>query len=441
MKSPIPQRITVRMYQVGFGDCFLVTFDYAAELDDGRAVRHMLIDFGSTHAADGSELTDIADLIKQRLGGTLDVLVISHRHRDHIGAFANDDVMKSLRGLRPSLLLRPWTEDPQLRNPVGRGQPAERSYVRALRNAQMFADRLEATVPSKDRNASLDTLRHVAQASLTSNRIAIKRLDNWASGAKTKALYLSAGEPVPLEDYIPGVSCEVLGPPRIDQWPDIVRQRYNDANEFWLTSRQLADDAPAVPVSTSDLREWEKLTAPSGLGPARWLLDRLVTHHQNNLIDLVDEMDGALNNTSLVLLFTAGNGRRRRRLLFPGDAQIENWAYVLKLVSELNDTRGLDDIDLVKVGHHGSRNATPKTLVGLWDEGKSCKRMVALMSTKSDVHGRNGQHPVPKPTLVEALKARMPLFRTDTLPAGRHVVTVQAAVDDRRRRFEQVDDA
>jgi len=441
VNTPVPQHITARMYQVGFGDCFLVSFHYAAALGDGRAVRHMLIDFGSTHTAQGSELTMIADLIQKTVDGKLDVLVVSHRHRDHIGAFANDDVMQTMRDLQPSLLIRPWTENPHLRDPDGRDRRAQRRYVNVLDHAQKFADKVEAALPSEGHNASLDGVRNVAQASVTSNQCAITRLDDWARNRKTKALYLSAGNPVPLEDYIPGVSCDVLGPPRIEQWPDIVRQRYNDADEFWLASRQLTADAPAAPVATSNPGEWYKLTGPSGLGPARWLLNRLVAHHRDNLVDLVDEVDGALNNTSLVLLFTAGAGRRRRRLLFPGDAQIENWEFVFKQLSDREGNRGLDDIDLVKIGHHGSRNATPKSLVALWDKSHSCKRMVALMSTKADVHGRNGPHPVPKPTLVDALEARMPVFRTDTLPPGRHVVAVQAAVDSRRRRFEEVNDA
>ena len=46
--SVSPYRITVRMYQVGFGDCFLLSFAYSTALPDGRRERHLLIDFGST---------------------------------------------------------------------------------------------------------------------------------------------------------------------------------------------------------------------------------------------------------------------------------------------------------------------------------------------------------------------------------------------------------
>jgi hypothetical protein len=41
-----PTGLTVRMYQVGFGDCFLLTFHYPKTGD-----RHVLIDFGSSNLA------------------------------------------------------------------------------------------------------------------------------------------------------------------------------------------------------------------------------------------------------------------------------------------------------------------------------------------------------------------------------------------------------
>ena len=37
-----PRGVSIRTYNVGFGDCFLLSFDY------GGAERHVLIDFGST---------------------------------------------------------------------------------------------------------------------------------------------------------------------------------------------------------------------------------------------------------------------------------------------------------------------------------------------------------------------------------------------------------
>ena len=68
-----------------------------------------------------------------------------------------------------------------------------------------------------------------------------------------------------------------------------------------------------------------------------------------------------MNNTSVILLFEVG-----ARPLFPGDAQVENWSYALEDAPDHEATRALlADVDLYKVGHHGSLNATPKKL--LWE--------------------------------------------------------------------------
>lgn len=72
-------------------------------------------------------------------------------------------------------------------------------------------------------------------------------------------------------------------------------------------------------------------------------------------------MDDQLNNTSLILLFSVEGDGGTKRMLFGGDAQIENWEYALKLADVEANRVLLRDVDLYKVGHHGSRNATPRT--------------------------------------------------------------------------------
>jgi len=87
----------------------------------------------------------------------------------------------------------------------------------------------------------------------------------------------------------------------------------------------------------------------------------------------------------------------------------------------------LSDVDLYKVGHHGSRNATPKSLFRLWgEEPNPDKPMLALLSTMPGVHGRSDATAVPRGPLVEALERRMTLVRTDELDSGPGFVTVAA---------------
>src|SRR5690242_12053280 len=55
--APVLATVRVRMYQVGFGDCFLLSFEYK---NKAERARHILIDFGTRQLATGLNLTDIA---------------------------------------------------------------------------------------------------------------------------------------------------------------------------------------------------------------------------------------------------------------------------------------------------------------------------------------------------------------------------------------------
>lgn len=129
------------------------------------------------------------------------------------------------------------------------------------------------------------------------------------------------------------------------------------------------------------------------------------------LTTIVRWLDDALNNTSLVLLIEAAG----KRMLFPGDAQIENWGWALKQVKEVSSVRtALRDIDLLKVGHHGSRNGTPRSLHALWVNAAIKKKRVALLSTRKGVHGKTDATAVPRLTLLQGLNAVADVYSTDT---------------------------
>jgi hypothetical protein len=134
--------------------------------------------------------------------------------------------------------------------------------------------------------------------------------------------------------------------------------------------------------------------------------------HAQQLFELVRIIDDALNNTSVILLFTVGT----TRLLFPGDAQIENWQYALKRSDRSEQIRKeLATVDVYKVGHHGSRNATPKTL---WRGFKNRRHgLRTIMSTKAGKFpGRPGSGTeVPRDTLKKALIAETKLTNTQDL--------------------------
>jgi hypothetical protein len=138
----------------------------------------------------------------------------------------------------------------------------------------------------------------------------------------------------------------------------------------------------------------------------------------------VRALDDAMNNTSLILLLEVGE----LSMLFPGDAQIENWQFTLdKLKNDPVLRAKLAAIDLYKVGHHGSRNATPRSLHTLWTQRPAdAPPLTALMSTKPGVHGESVMTAVPRQTLVDALKKVATLLSTDDLPRDKLFVEIEA---------------
>lgn len=424
-----PSRVSVRVYQVGFGDCFLLSFDYDSALADERSERHLLIDFGSTRWPKAHEprYPEIAADIAARTGGTLDAVVITHRHKDHISGYGNDQAAAVIAGLNPKVVLRPWTENPAAATQAtGPALLDDRSsaYARGLAQAQAFAEAVTEVVDEQARGFRGD-LRQFALDQLA-NQEAITTLDGLAQATGTGGSYLFAGEASGLETLLPGVTTSVLGPPTIEQWPQVTGDREDDP-EYWLRQRGLlgamlaAAQAPPETVRAAEAAA----DAPVDPGPVRWIVERLHAQQTHSLLRIVRSLDDALNNTSLILLFETG----KRKLLFPGDAQIENWSYTLTSPEASALKTPLPEVDFYKVGHHGSRNATPRhALVGLWS-GRA-KPLTSAMSTLPGVHGESEATAVPRTTLCDALAALGTLHRTDTFPPGTIARELSASTAD-----------
>jgi len=417
MPEQSPQSLTIRTYQVGFGDCFLLSFEYPSEK------RHVLIDFGSTGFPKGAP-DDLMDRVAKQIAtdceDKLHAVVATHRHKDHISGFATAKDGKGtgdiIAKLQPDVVIQPWTEQPDLQpdakgpaTTAGAGRDAKGVYLASLSQMQDFAEtalKNLAGFRSVIEDAVLDELDFVGDDNLK-NRSAI---ENLAAMGGANSHFVHAGiEKSGLEGVLPGVKVTVLGPPTLEQSEEIRKQRSKDSSEFWQLTE--LTDASLIHLQAQRLFADAK-TAEDDPVYARWFRKQTARVHAESLLSLVRVLDDAMNNTSVILLFEVGG----KAFLFPGDAQIENWSFALKDEAIRNR---LKSVNVYKVGHHGSLNATPKTSLWPLFERKakeaSEQRLYTLLSTMEGKHGsvKSGTE-VPRRTLLTELKEESNLTATNT---------------------------
>ena len=438
MPDAKPTGLRIRAYDVGFGDAFLLTFTYPKKAQAREQKRHVLIDFGSTGLPEGTpadQMVRVAQDIRTECGGVngkLHVVVATHRHKDHISGFATDGdaTGKIISALKPEVVIQPWTEDPKVsRNATGlRPAAAARSSVAGQSQSAFVGQLGDMHAVAAAVSAEVDHLndrRKFAQGltpglteqlqflSVDNNLPNASAVDNLAGMGK-QTHYVNHGYKLDLQNVLPGVKVRVLGPPTIEQYANVKKERASDKDEFWMLQAAAAGFW-GLQASTGELvhdfilgktrlfpqAEFYKDSIPAH---NRWFVRRVRSTRGNQLLGIVRILDKAMNNTSVILLFEVGD----KKFLFPGDAQIENWEYAL---SNQDDVEALRDVCLYKVGHHGSRNATPKTLWGLFQNKKDATeaggpgRLSSIVSTMADKHGHEASNTeVPRKTLVSALK-------------------------------------
>lgn len=404
-------KLLIRMYDVGFGDCFLIVVP-------GNPKRSILVDAGFHAQGKGSFAgTALAEQVivdVTRLTGKkrIDVVIATHRHQDHVFSF-NAKVWDELE---VGEVWMPWVEDPK-----------NRAARRLWKKQAAFAAQLAAALPgfqlapedAKEAGFLLWNAGHGAGPKgfeAWSNADAMERLRHgFASRDLVEPRYLPTKEAFP-ETFesaaLPGVRVVVLGPPR-----DAALITELDPERDGETYRALALRAAGGPtegVIPSPFSEAWTAAPPDDGSPAPLLAEE--EERLRALARSVDPMfaaralDDMINATSLVLVLQIG----KARLLLPGDAEWGTWKRIL---ADDGARALLAGTTFFKIGHHGSHNGTPKSLVEeVLPEGLS-----AMLSTqKGPGTYRND---IPLDALLQALARQgVRVVRTDEkakrLPAG-----------------------
>ena len=411
-----PAGIRIRMYRVGFGDFFLLS------LRQGEAVEHVLIDCG-VHAKPTNSIGAAIEQLKADTGGRIALIIMTHRHADHISGFAQRNEAGNLKfnEFTVGKVWMPWFENPR-----------DQKAVRFQANLTAVATRLQLSFAARADKADTqfqsmaENITGVLAANgVSSNQIALDMLHSGFADGKTTIQYLTAGSvpELPQELVDMGFGAQILGPPSD---PALISQMDGKAHQYLaeIDASIERERAPAgVPIFDDgfdgDAADYRPEDLGTG-GSAR--IEKEVANAQPDAVRAIAaQADNTINNQSVVALLTFND----KKLLFAGDAQWGNWQNFLfggalgspghtALTPEALAI--LRSIDFYKVGHHGSTNATPIDALEAMREG-----IVAMCSTAVGAYGKvANKSEVPRVPLMEALERKTggKLARSDQVAAA-----------------------
>jgi hypothetical protein len=415
-KMQAPEKgVTVRMYCLGHGDCFLLAFPRQG----GGDPVYVLIDCGykpgspdflnKIHTVDAEgnhiekvrSIDDTVNHITNATGGHLDLVIMTHEHQDHLNGFWKE-VDPYFQNFEIEQAWLAWTEDPndQLANDLRKRYKDQLLGLVKARNQLAVAVGVnDMSVGRLDRLLSLEfggegsafdlqgMLAVANDPTKSANKQGMKLIKDKAF-ERSGVQYLRPGEKIWPVPGSAGARAFVLGPPHSE---NLLSDEAPVGSELFplqdLSSHSLSfsaavqgdpgqhvapfDECYCIPADlaltlpffqenyggTNDgIDERDNVETPPN-PPWRRIDEEWLYSAEN----LALKLNTGLNNTSLVLAFELTASKKI--LLFPGDAQRGNWIswndYTWKDGDETITARELlNRTVLYKVGHHGSQNAT-----------------------------------------------------------------------------------
>jgi hypothetical protein len=389
--------VKIRMYRQGLGDCFLLAFATGA-----ARPFYMLIDCGVLLGTQDAveRMRRVAASLRDSTGGTIDVLVATHQHWDHLSGF--DQARDLFDQIAFGEVWVAWTEDPT--NDLGNRLRARRKvHLRALDSA---AKSLRAAGDADQAGTIEAVLGFFGDPAADGQPSRIEAALDYVLGRGKPPRYRAPGEIVGL----PGSPARVyvLGPPE-DEALLLRSTPSQRASEVYEKRLGLSEEsaffaavtAKEISVPTPEEQELRDLSFPFDdvyrVDPKQAKEDEFFQEHyygnppcppapaaasgaapssaepdpsdlswrqiEGDWLAGADtltlQLDSDTNNTSLALAIELSPGGKV--LLFPGDAQVGNWLSWQTVQWAADGVSGADLLRrtaFYKVGHHASHNAT-----------------------------------------------------------------------------------
>jgi hypothetical protein len=212
------KNITVRMYNVGFGDSFLMLIPNSAK---PKQPLKILIDCGVHNAGTNPDfaINDVAQQIVKDVTEAdgvprIDLVIVTHRHQDHVSGFADAIIWDKVEVKE---VWMPWTED--YTDPEARKILETQSKIAKHLAAALTAQLTVAASPAAAR--ATRALKELAENSLT-NAEAMNTIHRGFAGKPRRRYlpYKTRNKNSFNPKVLPGVTVHLMGPSRD---PEVIR--------------------------------------------------------------------------------------------------------------------------------------------------------------------------------------------------------------------------
>lgn len=385
--------VKFRMYDTGsVGDCLLLLF-----MKEDIIAYKMLIDCGGWDI-DAASIRPVVEDIKATCNDELDLLVVTHQHKDHVSGFNYGRAL--FDSIKVKQVWMSWMENPKdaiakkVKDAYGKKIKSTLAVVRKLK--EKVANLSRRSIPAT--NISNKVRARARRTEDALDLLLFEEGEQYGRGAKKGANtnqdamdYVRRKGKQPIQYWKPGEVAKVegaegvkffmLGPPRDSNLKlfftktEVESEIYKLAASSGETIETLPDDNYFARVGTDLIRGVSPFSGQyqlSGKDLANWWKEYEQKDMQWRQVEL-DSAEAALgialeanrytNNTSFAMAIELPGGKV---MLLPGDAQSGNWMSwhkpdVMKKLKEnggKNTEELLRDTVFYKIGHHCSKNGT-----------------------------------------------------------------------------------
>jgi hypothetical protein len=385
-------KLLIRLFDVGLGDCIYCRIPKAHK--DGRDF-HILIDCGTLSSTDylSAAIKSLKTVLPSIDGKRhVDLLVVTHEHKDHMTGFGMDL----------------WSE--LSFGAIWMSAAMDLNHPEAKRTKKLHSFAAGAMEQALRLNLALGPQLTELAAAMALNKTAMTTLrETLPKANKIKSTYVhSKSSKSELALPLKGATVSVLGPEKdIDFFYLGKKGDPSLRNALAFIDAGLPDPATAVPEASA-------VPTPTNMDPAdfRALRSRMLS----TALAFAD-LDGKVcNNTSVILLIEWKN----KRLLFVGDAEWDgafregkgncSW----NVMWNLRKKQLQGPVAFYKIGHHGSVNATPWAMTPAADKGEPLAILDAILPVKSKANAKaivsthRGNYPtIPRTELLAEIGKRV----------------------------------